>query len=130
MGRVLLRLNLLPDQIVSSPAERARQTARLAAKECGYDRDIRLESLLYGRGVDGYTEALRSLPDGVRQPLLVGHNPELEELTGLLGAGVHVRIPTAGLVCLQAPIESWKDLKPGVCVLQWFLIPEIVKALR
>ena len=35
----------------------------------------------------------------------------------------------AGLAFLDAHIDTWKDLKPGVCVLRWFLIPRLVKAM-
>ena len=36
MGQVLARFNYVPDRILSSPAQRARQTAELVAQACGY----------------------------------------------------------------------------------------------
>ena len=45
MGKVLLQYNLLPDLIVSSPAERAKQTARRIATACGYTEEVLFEEL-------------------------------------------------------------------------------------
>ena len=45
------------------------------------------------------------------------------------GNGLSIRIPTAGLVCLDLDIETWAELEAGDAILRWFLIPKLVKAL-
>ena len=40
MGNVLVDFNCVPDKIVSSPAERAKQTSQLVAQACGYKKQI------------------------------------------------------------------------------------------
>ena len=130
IGRVLLQCNLLPDLIVCSPAQRAKQTARLVARTCGYTEEIIIEDLLYKGRKNDYLEVLRLLSPIVRRPLLVGHNPELEGLIAtLLCRGSKIRFPTSALICLQAPVEHWLELKPRSCVLQWLLIPKLLKAV-
>lgn len=138
MGQVLAYFNCIPDIILSSPAKRAKQTTELVAEACGFSRSLKLEDSFYGGGADDMLAALQQLPHTVNRPLLVGHNPAMEETVQLLlsgdtvdwDTGCAIRLPTAGLVCLEADIIDWADLEPGETVLRWFLIPKLVKAIR
>jgi phosphohistidine phosphatase len=138
MGDVLALFQCVPDRILSSPALRARQTAELVAEACGYRRSIDWQDSFYPGSSQALLEALQNLPDSIECPMLIGHNPTLEEtVTLLLGCGGEgwsgdftVRIPTAGLVCLEVDILNWADLEPGDAVLRWFLIPKLFKAIE
>jgi phosphohistidine phosphatase len=138
MGEVLALFQCVPDRILSSPALRARQTTELVAEACGYRRSIHWEDSFYGAGSYEMIAALQRLPDAVECPMLVGHNPTLEETVSLLlggeGEGWYadyaIRLPTAALVCLDVNIADWTDLEPGDGVLRWFLIPRLVKAIQ
>lgn len=137
MGQVLARFDSLPDHIISSPAMRAKQTSLLAAKACGYKQEIEWAASFYGGDSTDLIEALQRLPNTVERPLLVGHNPTLEETVADLLAGqnsgadssVSIKLPTAGLVCLDLPVLEWRSLIPGQAVLRWFLIPRLVRIL-
>jgi phosphohistidine phosphatase len=138
MGEVLARFDCRPDLVLSSPALRARQTAELAGEACEYQGTIQWEDTFYGGGSRDVIDALRRLPDGVERPLLVGHNPTLEQAASMLvsrsGADWRedsiMRIPAGGLVCLDLNIAAWAELEPGAGVLRWFLIPKLAKAIR
>jgi phosphohistidine phosphatase len=138
MGEVLAFFDCVPDRILSSPALRARKTSELVAEACGYRKSIQWEDSFYGGSSQDFMAALKRLPDAVERPMLVGHNPTLEETVALLlGLGREgwsgdfaIRIPTAGLVCLDVDIEYWADLEPGDGTLRWFLIPKLVKAIQ
>ncbi len=130
MGEVLARSNHAPDMILSSPAQRARQTTELVAQACGYGGSIRWEDSFYEGGSSDLIAALRGLPGAVERPLLVGHNPILEETVVALCSGYALKIPTAGLVCLVFDLDSWAEIEPGDGVLLWFLIPKLVKAIQ
>ena len=138
MGETLALCDSLPDIILSSPALRAQQTVELVAKACGYGKSVQWEDSFYGGSGEVPIEALRRLPESVAQPLLVGHNPTLEETVTLLlrrpaeGWDEHfaIRLPTAGLVCLDLDIVEWADLQVGDGVLRWFLIPKLVNAIQ
>jgi phosphohistidine phosphatase len=138
MGEVLMLYQCVPDRILSSPALRARQTSELVAKECGYGISIYWEDSFYGGGSHDLIAALQCLPDAIERPMLVGHNPTLEEtVTLLLGQGgvgwnedFSIRLPTAGLVCIDVGIDVWTHLEPGDGILRWFLIPKLVKAIQ
>jgi phosphohistidine phosphatase len=138
MGDVLHLFEVVPDTILSSPALRARQTVELVAGACGYRKSVRWEDSFYGGSGEVTLQALRRLPESVAQPLVVGHNPTLEETVSLLlrrpgeGWDEHfaIRIPTAGLVCLDLDIVEWAELEEGDGVLRWFLIPKLVNVME
>jgi phosphohistidine phosphatase len=138
MGEVLALFECVPDKIISSPAWRAKQTAELVAEACGYRKSIHWEGSFYGGGSQDLMAVLQCLPDTIERPMLIGHSPTLEETVALLlghgGGGWNedfpIRLPTAGLVCLDVGIEYWADLEPGDGVLRWFLIPKLVKAIQ
>ncbi|MCL4297466.1 MAG: histidine phosphatase family protein [Anaerolineae bacterium] len=136
MGEVLIRFACVPDKILSSPAQRAKQTAELVAKACGYHKAIQWESPFYEGDSPDLIAALQQLSPTVERVLLIGHNPVLEDTVAALcavegaeGEGWAIKIPTAGLVCLNFEITDWAELQPGDGVLHWFIIPKLVKAL-
>ena len=83
-GRMLKATGLIPGTIWSSPYPRAMQTARLAARQWEGEKDVQGIELLEP-GVDAGDVIERIAATGPEEPLmLVGHNPDLEELTGTL----------------------------------------------
>ncbi len=79
MGNVLLRFRCMPDLIISSPAMRTKMTVELVTKQIGYRDEIRWDNSLYGGGPFDFMGALQHLPQEVERPMLVGHNPGVEE---------------------------------------------------
>jgi len=135
MGEALALFDVIPAKIISSPARRARQTAELVAGACGYNQKlIQEETSFYGGDNSDLLTALQCLPDDVERVMLVGHNPTMEETAAMLVAANEkegiVRLPTAGLVCLEVDITEWAALQPGQAVLSWFLIPRLVQVFR
>jgi phosphohistidine phosphatase len=113
MGEELRARGLLPDVILCSTAKRARRSAMRAAKAMAYEGPLHPEAALYFHGVGQYVEALANLPDDVQRPMIVGHNPLLEELAHLL-CGQAVALPTAALLCINLPIAHWTELGQSV----------------
>ena len=127
----------MPQLIISSPAERAKQTAELVAEICSYDRSIEWDASFYGGGSEDLISALSRLPNSIEHVMLVGHNPRMEETAADLlnptgmgwNDGPAIRIPTAGLICVELHITDWTVLRPGDAMLRWFIIPRLVKAI-
>ena len=119
VGEWLFREGLVPDLVISSPAERARQTAEKVCKSMDYKRKkIRWDDQVYDGDVSGLLEVLRRCPSEARMILLVGHNPSLEDLVHYL-AGDEVEepkdgklLPTATLARLETG-DDWSRLDPG-----------------
>jgi phosphohistidine phosphatase len=109
VGQLLRDLEVPPQLIISSTAKRARKTASLVAKECGYHGIIELHGTLYLAPPGAYLETLRRVDDAVEHVLVVGHNPGLEQLLALL-TGQHAHLPTAALVQLELDVAQWRDI--------------------
>ena len=99
MGARLARRPDRPDLIVSSPAVRALETARIIARKLEYPRKkIMVEDRLYGAGIVELLDVIRNADDSVTTLMLFGHNPGLTELANHLGPRpipqhAHVRRP-------------------------------------
>jgi phosphohistidine phosphatase len=109
MGKLVREQGLTPDLIISSTAQRAQDTARMVAEACGYDGEVELRQDLYFSDTTCYLDILHSLPDQVRCVMMVGHNPDIEELLTLL-TDFDEAFPTAALAQVELPIASWQSL--------------------
>ncbi len=115
------------DVILVSPLLRSRQTAEPVAEACGFERPLS-ETRALAPNADP-AEVLRELarlkPGAA---LLVGHQPHLGRLCGLLVSGrldIEVPMKKAGL----AAFESAPDPSLGRAELKFFLPPKIMEKL-
>lgn len=114
MGHRLAKRGTQPDAVVSSPAPRALETARIVARELDFPwAEIQLEEGAYEAGGREWLALLRAFPDSVRCALIVGHNPGLTELVQTLAAAFSAQLPTAGVALLDLAVDSWATLRPG-----------------
>ena len=109
MGWLLQKEELVPDIIMSSSAVRARDTTVRVAKSCYHKGQINYVDSLYLGGTEAYLDALKVLPNDFKIVLVVGHNPDIEELVMILTGQVE-RIPTAALARIDLTIEDWSTL--------------------
>jgi phosphohistidine phosphatase len=114
-----LREHKTLDLVVCSPALRTRQTWELVASELETVPEVRYDERLYGTST--YAEVVRELPDDARTVLLVGHNPDVEDLAALL-TGSPVRFKTATIAVLIGS-GAWKDAGPGWATLETIVTP-------
>ena len=115
IGVWLAGQGMSPDDIVASPAERAKETAAKCAKAMEIDaRRVRIDQRLYQADVGGLLAVLGDCPHSARRVLLVGHNPGLRQLIDqLCGAERAIeKFPTAALARIQLA-DDWGDLQPG-----------------
>lgn len=110
VGRWIARQRLVPGRVLASTAVRAQTTARLVAAEFGDDAcEVELRPDLYLSGPDAYVRALAGLSDDVECAMVVGHNPDVEELVLLL-TGRGVSLPTGSLALIEAGTALWATL--------------------
>jgi phosphohistidine phosphatase len=85
MGKWLLGKKLIPDCFICSSAKRARQTAALLAKEIKIpESDIISTEQIYAASLQNLLGVLEAYSNGVSSVMMVGHNPELDELVRFL----------------------------------------------
>ena len=119
VGIWLHREGLVPDHVVSSPAERARQTAVKVCKTLDIAKGrIAWEPDIYEANLDDLLGVLGRCPADATKVLIVGHNPGLETLVRhLCGEDLDPPadgkvMPTAALARLEMP-EHWDHLERG-----------------
>ncbi|CAN5516068.1 hypothetical protein BH24CHL9_BH24CHL9_00840 [soil metagenome] len=119
LGAFLDAHGVRPDVIVSSPKVRAMQTAELVAGTLGMTvrADPRLGA---GLGRRELWDMLNEL--GAREPMLVGHDPDLSDLLGHLvdAAGLHLRKGA------MATIDVDVDPAGMAGTLCWLIPPELL----
>jgi|SRR5919199_3139476 phosphohistidine phosphatase len=110
MGNLIKAKDIIPSLIISSTALRAKTTAELVAKGCGYRGDIMLNSSLYEAKPKDYLTILDTFSDRYSSVLIVGHNPVIEETIQMLTDSSDVlAIPACALAYLSLQIEKWSD---------------------
>lgn len=123
IGRFLRRKNLQPDLIVSSPARRASQTARLITEAMKLDAEPRFDEHIYEASVHDLLRVISEIEDTANAVLVVGHNPGLEELLEFL-TGEARQMPTASLAHIILNIDKWSEARRRTGRIEWFVKPK------
>lgn len=133
-GRWLRKSGLVPDRVICSTAERARETWLLAEEKLGAHPETVFDERVYGATSAELVALARHTPAAVRTLLIVGHDPAMHELTlDLAGAQpgddgsdaldrVRIKFPTAGIAVLEFS-GAWSKLGPGQARLADFVVP-------
>ncbi len=133
-GRWLAKAGYVPDRVLCSTAQRARETWQLAEAELGAHPETTFEDRVYGATADELLDLAHEMPASVRTLMLVGHDPAMRELTlelatssaGDAGAEglqrVRLKFPTAAIAVL-AFSGSWPELGSGKGRLADFVVP-------
>jgi len=135
MGAFARKTGYVPDLVISSPAERARQTTQFFTSKAGIDEEaIQWERNFYYGSASDYLTAVQQCGDdnGIDSVMLVGHNPKMEETASLIcgsGSSYITRMPTAALVCIEHPAVKWEQVKAGTGRIKWMVIPKLLKKL-
>jgi phosphohistidine phosphatase len=128
VGRWLGTSPYVPDAVVCSTAQRARETWDLVSAELppGARPVVRYEPRVYEASVLGLLMLIREFDPAWRTVMIVGHNPGLAELTvGLARPDadeVPQAFPTAAVAVLGLP-GTWTEAAPGEGRLLAFTIP-------
>jgi phosphohistidine phosphatase len=124
----LIRLDIQPTHVVSSPFLRTGQTAEILREVLRFSPEmIRWNELLSDAPPHLLFERLGKLPKDACV-LCVGHEPHLSAAAGLMIAGglVSGRVFKKGGAC---SIRFEGTVKPGEGLLRWWLMPMQLRAL-
>ena len=123
MGEVMAKNNFTPEIIISSPAERAKQTAALAKKAAGFEAEISFDERIYEASVSQLIEIISEIADETDAAMIVGHNMGFENLVRAL-TGHFETMPTAALAVVDLEIDSWNDVQPETGKLRKLIRPK------
>ena len=111
MGKILKKLKVTPDLVLSSPANRAAMTARIIAASINYP----LENIRYGEAIYEFSESalihvVKQIDDAVNKAMVVGHNPAINGMANYIADQSISNIPTCGVFCVDLDISSWAKI--------------------
>ena len=118
VGRYILQRGLIPDLIICSTARRSRETRDLAAGQWPAQPPTQYDQEIYLNGRRAILKRLSRVNTDIGSVLVVGHSPDLQDLTLALAAGGDVPLrrkareyfPTGTLAVFHLPIETWSNI--------------------
>jgi len=113
MGGLLRRLDLIPDCIVSSPAKRAIETAKLVRQAGGFDPQPQPDERVYEASANMLRQVVSETHPICSTALLVGHNPGMEGFIRYL-TGQTESMPTGAVAFIELDIDEWSKVDEGV----------------
>lgn len=124
----LAALSLTFDRILTSPLERARQTAKIVAETLRLESGVEeIEQLSPACSVKDLLAALEAYA-GQKEILLIGHEPLLSDTISFLLSGkssAAIQLKKGGLCCLEVDGVPPRDN----AVLQWLLTPKQLRLM-
>jgi len=125
MGKRLRERCILPELIISSPAQRARETTRLIAGELGIAHDaIIFEPAIYEASIYSLAEIILNIEESTTSVMLVGHNPAMTWLANQLSGNRIQNMPTTAIATIGLAAGHWRDIDKGEANLLDFDFPK------
>lgn len=112
MGERLKGMGVVPNLIISSPANRAKTTAYAIAEKLGIKReDIVLNEDLYHASTSELLDIIEGIDNSVETLALVGHNPGLTYFANMKTGAYIDNVPTTGVLGITFEIDKWQDIR-------------------
>jgi phosphohistidine phosphatase len=112
MAQRLLDRNIFIDAFISSPANRAKRTARVFARE--YKRgkeEIIFRDELYAAPENVFYDVIRNAENKFKCIAIFAHNPGLTDFANQLTDTRVDNIPTCGIFAIKADCDKWKNFE-------------------
>jgi len=122
----LVKKNVEIDAFISSPAKRARKTAKHFIKEYNRGKDeIILVAELYQAHAASFYDVIRNLDDSYNNVAIFSHNPGVTDFVNTL-TEVHIdNMPTCGIFAVKCDIDRWADFKDAAKQFWFFDYPKL-----
>lgn len=116
------------DLIISSPATRAFETAKLIAKGIHYPiGSIKPEMTIYEGNTDDILSLIYGVPNDISGLMIVGHNPALTHLVNIfLKPGIDI-LPTTGVAAFSFLTDLWENIPESPSELEFLVYPKMLK---
>jgi len=109
IAKEILKHDLMPELILCSSAERARETVEILAEHLDYQNQIKYSHELYMGEPQDFIDALQEMAENEGIVMIVAHNPGLEAYLQIVDGEIE-SLPTAGLGYLLLALDDWKDI--------------------
>ena len=113
------------DAFISSPAKRAKKTARFFAEVYKKDKDdIIFCAELYGAGPQVFFTVIAATKNKFDSIAVFSHNPGITDFANLLTVTKIDDIPTCGVFAVKADCSSWENFKDAKKDFYFFCFPK------
>ena len=125
MAHRLLDKKVEVDAFISSPAKRAKRTAKTFAEAYKKDKEeIVYEEDLYGAGEEVFYRVIGEAKNKWDCIALFSHNPGLTDFANLLTETRIDNIPTCGIFAVKADCRDWKEFREAKKEFWFFDFPK------
>lgn len=124
MGKRLARRHLLPDIIITSPAQRALQTAQIIGKTIKYPGEIIQNKTIYNSMASSLIDIIKNTEKNIQSLMLVGHNPSLTDLVNYFCPSGIENLPKAAVAAVKISENDWGKITQRCGKLLFFDFPK------
>lgn len=134
LGTVLAHYRI--DLALVSAAARTQETWQIAAARLAAPPHAEIDRELYLPASQKLVRRLRDIPESVRTPIVIGHNPGMQEVALWLAGdndsrdARHMRqkFPTAAAAIFDLDLAGWSEIDPRRARLRRFVVPGELEA--
>ncbi|MBX2916194.1 MAG: histidine phosphatase family protein [Cyclobacteriaceae bacterium] len=126
VGEFLKQKNSNLNLILSSPAERTKQTSLLIAQQFITQPKIRLERTIYNGDVLDLLKLLTTLPDTLQEVMLVGHYPTVVDLHNYIASNNKLMVMNTGELVALTIETNWQKLMGGAAYFEYTFLPNLI----
>ena len=123
IGAFINRQDLRFDQVLCSPAVRARETAELVLAAARVVANVRYDQRIYDASPQQLLEVISELSENMNAVLLVGHNPAMEDLLKML-TGHAEQMATCTFAKINLAPGEWSEISEAEGTLDSILRPK------
>lgn len=128
MGSILRDKNESASLIISSPAKRAYDTAKIIAEETGYKAGkIEKDDKLYMADINDFISVIKKAHNSYTCIMLFSHNYGITDFANFIGDLKIENIPTCGIVKIKFKTDNWKNVTDLKGKTEFFIFPKMFK---
>lgn len=125
LGLYFAQKGIIPDIIISSPADRAISTAMLVAEQLKYDVDeIHSNDELYEASVRTFLQVINFLKDEWGKVFIVGHNPVISYFAEYISNSEIDSMSPGAVVKIVHSLSGWNEVSEHNCEFASYFDPE------
>jgi phosphohistidine phosphatase len=114
------------EYLVSSPAKRALETAKVFRKTFNLNKEsLEEDSRLYHASTTMIAEVIQNIGDQYQNVAIFGHNPGLTDFLNRFSDASIDNIPTCGVARIDVEIDTWKKFSSERGKLMAFYYPKM-----
>ena len=125
MAEQLQAIGVTPDLILTSPAVRARETAKYFRRQFNLPKkQFLVKDHLYGADPLDVIEIVQNSAGDYSTVLVFGHNPTTTMLANMFPGVAIDNVPTCGILQAKTMVDEWEKWTPDVSAFVGFYYPK------